>query len=636
MISSSLGLENVPSDSPDRALSPKLVEVDYPGHGKFLIHATSRMIEWRASSFLEKEPTTIEWISSLESDSYLIDIGANIGIYTLPSALFKVQHVIAIEPELKNYVELIKNIELNEIEDKITALPLAISTSLADHPSHIFLTKDQPGMSCHQVGVNQDFKLNPIKEKRVKRSVYCISLKSIVNDFGIPEKAPLHIKIDVDGIEADVCESLFLSRAIERVTSLQIELNPAISSHQSLIDKLHLYGFSFLESQVNKAVRKQGAFKGFAEYVFRRRVSTEVYKAFPEDIKTKFTPVSHQQSLEASNHLLGLPCLGGFSPSIKHVDHLCLEKPQRVSLWPPVFILPKVFTSVETYSIYNLTSRSLNESITFAFETDKKVGVDDSRRKEISFDALAVHCADYKDLLKSKFCKLSAAKFLLGAMAKALRPYATRRSDLFTCNLTVLDCSLVCRVRHFVDFQGYYINQHNDSPDTLFTIILPLRYGGTATSLFANIPLGFGQHSPEFRMIKKEVSRGNAIKSSFGDNQSWLDPGIDGCLYRLSSPNDPRLSLDSKVFSSEVSLRHGDAIFIPNLNCVAVNKDGFGSLDYDLTSSGHGLFPPLKDLFRPVMIIDYVLLSKDSEHFSRPERAGEVFSPLCLMSEFLR
>ena len=65
--------------------------VQYLPYGQFDIAASSDMIRWRAKSFLVKEPTTLEWLQSLESNSWLIDIGANIGIYTVPSALFHVQ-----------------------------------------------------------------------------------------------------------------------------------------------------------------------------------------------------------------------------------------------------------------------------------------------------------------------------------------------------------------------------------------------------------------------------------------------------------------------------------------------------------------------------------------------------------------
>ena len=67
----------------------KLAEINYPGYGVFKIYAINHVLEFRAKSFLTKEPTTLEWIRSLEKNSIMIDVGANIGIYTIPSALFQ-------------------------------------------------------------------------------------------------------------------------------------------------------------------------------------------------------------------------------------------------------------------------------------------------------------------------------------------------------------------------------------------------------------------------------------------------------------------------------------------------------------------------------------------------------------------
>ena len=104
-------------------------QIDYPGFGSFAIYATNNVLKFRAKSFLSKEPTTIDWIKSLEKDSVLIDVGANIGIYTIPCALFHVRKVIAIEPEIRNYNMLLNNLDLNQISnDTVEALPLAIST----------------------------------------------------------------------------------------------------------------------------------------------------------------------------------------------------------------------------------------------------------------------------------------------------------------------------------------------------------------------------------------------------------------------------------------------------------------------------------------------------------------------------
>lgn len=57
--------------------------------------STTRM---RASSFETKEPETIRWINIFREGEKLLDIGANIGIYSLYSAL-KGLYVISVEPE---------------------------------------------------------------------------------------------------------------------------------------------------------------------------------------------------------------------------------------------------------------------------------------------------------------------------------------------------------------------------------------------------------------------------------------------------------------------------------------------------------------------------------------------------------
>ena len=38
---------------------------------------------YRATTFSEKEPETLEWIDSLEKESVLWDVGANVGLYSI-------------------------------------------------------------------------------------------------------------------------------------------------------------------------------------------------------------------------------------------------------------------------------------------------------------------------------------------------------------------------------------------------------------------------------------------------------------------------------------------------------------------------------------------------------------------------
>ena len=243
-------------------------KISYPGYGEFYILGGSDLLKSRAKSFLTKEPTTLEWLQSLEKNSILIDIGANIGIYALPAALFHLRKVVAVEPEAKNFAMLIENLEINGIDsERCEAIPVAVSSKYKHQITKLYLTNDEAGVSSHQVGVNQNFKPRPLSTQRKYRTVACLSLAEIVLQAASGHDDPIHVKIDVDGIEADVCQSIFDEKIISRISSFQIELNPEIDEHANLINLLNAHGFYFEESQILKSKRTSGMFEGYAEYV---------------------------------------------------------------------------------------------------------------------------------------------------------------------------------------------------------------------------------------------------------------------------------------------------------------------------------------------------------------------------------
>ena len=74
-------------------------------------------IKNRMDRMLSKEPETISWINAFDKNSVFFDIGANIGIYTLYSAILKQNKVIAFEPHAANYKNLLDSINLNNLEN---------------------------------------------------------------------------------------------------------------------------------------------------------------------------------------------------------------------------------------------------------------------------------------------------------------------------------------------------------------------------------------------------------------------------------------------------------------------------------------------------------------------------------------
>ena len=73
------------------------------------------------------EPETIEWIGEFKKGEIFLDIGANIGLYSLWATVSKSVRCFSFEPESLNFSILNRNIFYNNLVEKVTAYPLAVS-----------------------------------------------------------------------------------------------------------------------------------------------------------------------------------------------------------------------------------------------------------------------------------------------------------------------------------------------------------------------------------------------------------------------------------------------------------------------------------------------------------------------------
>ena len=221
--------------------------------------------KWRVDSLFEKEPITIEWIAGFRPEDVLVDVGANVGMYTVWAAKTRGVRVFAFEPEAQNFSLLNRNIFLNGLGDKVSAYCLAISDAAG--LSELHLSQFMPGGSCHSLGERVDFNHVPMQPVY---SQGCVSarLDDLVASGAVPE--PDHIKIDVDGFEPKVIAGA--RRIIEggKLRSLLIEVNQNLADHRQMVADLNALGFTYDPAQVAAAERPSGLFKGCAEYVFKR------------------------------------------------------------------------------------------------------------------------------------------------------------------------------------------------------------------------------------------------------------------------------------------------------------------------------------------------------------------------------
>jgi FkbM family methyltransferase len=244
-------------------LSPRC-EIEHEG-AKMVFVTPSVMTRWRVENIYQKEPCTLEWIADFQPADILVDVGANVGMYTIWAAMTRRIKVFAFEPEAQNYALLNRNIMANGLHEQVKAYCVGLS----DHQglTQLHMADMRVGGSNHTVGEAVDYKLEPMKAV-FTQGCLVTKLDELVATQAIP--VPTHIKIDVDGIEAKVVAGAAVTLKNQAVQSLLIETNTNLAQHRNMVVALTDLGFTYDPQQVHRAMRKDGAFKGVAEHVFKR------------------------------------------------------------------------------------------------------------------------------------------------------------------------------------------------------------------------------------------------------------------------------------------------------------------------------------------------------------------------------
>jgi FkbM family methyltransferase len=245
--------------------SAAIVQVD----GKELKFSTpNRMTQWRVESLLTKEPDTIAWLRSMKAGEVLVDIGANVGMYSMFGAVVRGVTVYAFEPESQNYALLNTNIALNGLSGRVTAFPLALSDRVG--ADALYLSEFKPGGSCHSFGEQVGFDLKP-RPSAFAQGAFAVPLDQLVGSGAVP--VPDHIKLDVDGFEHKVLTGARETLQNPKVKSVLVELNTHLEEHRRAIEQLQALGFQYDSRQVEGALRTAGAFEGVGEFIFTRQAA---------------------------------------------------------------------------------------------------------------------------------------------------------------------------------------------------------------------------------------------------------------------------------------------------------------------------------------------------------------------------
>lgn len=232
---------------------------------KLAYYTPNRHCLGRVQTLLTKEPHTIAWLNAMPEGAVLVDVGANVGMYSIYAGVLRGARVFAFEPEAQNYAILGHNLHLNGLRERSVAWCAALMDETKF--DKLYLSTTMAGGSCHSFGAQVNAHLQP---KTFQYAQGCASTTLDALVAGGVVDVPTHIKIDVDGFEHKVIAGAQATLRNPAVSSLIIELNTGIPEHVALIDQLAAVGFRHDPQQFADAQRGDGFFKGVGECIFRR------------------------------------------------------------------------------------------------------------------------------------------------------------------------------------------------------------------------------------------------------------------------------------------------------------------------------------------------------------------------------
>ncbi len=232
------------------------------------------LVNWRINTFYKKEPETLEWIDSFVKNDKIVfwDIGSNVGLYSIYNALKNANSItIAFEPSTSNLRVLSRNVSINNLQDKILIMPIALTDKenkiLTMHEGRFF-----EGGALNSFGENYNYEGKSF-ETEMKYKILGTSINNLIenNILEIPD----YIKIDVDGIEHIILKGgdKFLSN--NKIKSLLIEVNENFEQqYEAVLSIMKKNGFKILKKKNNESLfdfDSNNTFSKVFNYIFIRQ-----------------------------------------------------------------------------------------------------------------------------------------------------------------------------------------------------------------------------------------------------------------------------------------------------------------------------------------------------------------------------
>lgn len=186
--------------------------------------------------FFVHEPGMWHWIAGMTADDVLLDVGANVGIYSVGAAALRGCQIIGLEPFPVNLEAAESNVAANGLADRVRILPLAAAArSGSGRLSH---EDAVPGVAA------QAFHAGDAATPHGKPEMAAegVAIDDLVADSAIP--FPTRIKIDVDGGEDAVIAGMQRTLADRRLHSVRLEIRWWKPGKRAVVEAIRRHGFA--------------------------------------------------------------------------------------------------------------------------------------------------------------------------------------------------------------------------------------------------------------------------------------------------------------------------------------------------------------------------------------------------------
>ncbi len=188
-------------------LAPGAIVYDWINGSKFLVRTGERGLTGNIYAGLHEFPDMAFLLHVLRDDDLFIDVGANVGSYTILACSAIGANGYAFEPVPSTYKRLIENIRLNHLENKVKCLNIGVG-------------REQGSITFTS---NMDTKNHALASG--EQSDNTISVEVSTLDAVLGGESPTLLKIDVEGYETPVLEGALETLKKQTLHSVIIELN---------------------------------------------------------------------------------------------------------------------------------------------------------------------------------------------------------------------------------------------------------------------------------------------------------------------------------------------------------------------------------------------------------------------------